>query len=163
MSPSKRSKEEIALLKAKGPRLKPGETQQQLDDICQDCNSAHFGYMTHGDIWKEARLIPSDACCRTCLEERLQRRLKFADYDWRFPINMFLPFSFEDSGLLLLLRTLSVSLNKPESAFDAKLEEVKEARRLHPNGMTMPESTDWLKNNLFGKGRQVVIQNWGRF
>jgi hypothetical protein len=89
--------------------------------------------------------------------------LKFADYDWRFPINMFLPFSFEDSGLLLLLRTLSVSLNKPESAFDAKLEEVKEARRLHPNGMTMPESTDWLKNNLFGKGRQVVIQNWGRF
>jgi hypothetical protein len=77
--------------------------------------------------------------------------LEFADFDWRFPINLFLPFFFEDNALLFLLQTLSTNLGKSASALDGKLDDVKEARRLYPNGMTMPESTDWLNDHLFGR------------
>jgi hypothetical protein len=70
MGQSKRRREEIARLKAKGPKLKPGETQRQREDICGDCGSVHFGYMILAYIWNNARLIPSDACCCGCLENK---------------------------------------------------------------------------------------------
>lgn len=61
--------------------------------------------MVHSHIWKQARLISSDGCCCACLEKRLKRSLRAEDFDWRFPVNLFRPFSFaDDEGLLILLR-----------------------------------------------------------
>ena len=106
--------------------------------------------MVQASIWKEAKLIASDACCCSCLEKRLQRSLGPVDFDWRFPINLLLPFSFEnDEALLILLRSLSMNLGKPENALDETLYDVKTARGVFPNGTTMKQSTGWFRDHLF--------------
>jgi hypothetical protein len=105
--------------------------------------------MVTSEVWKNAQLGLSDACCLSCLEQRLHRSVEYRDFDWRFPINLFLPFPFEsDEGLLILLRELARNLQRPEHALDGKLEALREVRERHPNGMTMPESTAWIDSNL---------------
>ena len=154
MGDARRRKSKIAELKGGDPTIKPGATQRQLDDICLDCHSEHCGFMVKPHIWKQAGLTSHEGCCCGCLEKRLKRDLEPADFDWRLPINLFVPFSFDDEGLLLLLQSLARSLCKPENALDGKLGEIKEARRLFPYGMTMRDSTEWFQNHLFKDGIQ---------